>query len=46
MTFTDEAAAGMRDILAYDCPVLRPDEVADRVVELRSKLRTLIGLPR
>jgi hypothetical protein len=39
--FTAEAAATMRDILGYDCDVLRPEEADDRVVELRARLSEL-----
>jgi hypothetical protein len=39
--FTAEAAATMRDILGYDCEVLRPQEADDRVVELRARLSEL-----
>ena len=39
--FTTEAAETMREVLGYDCDVLRPDEADDRVVELRSKLSEL-----
>jgi hypothetical protein len=36
--FTPEAAGTMREVLDYDCDVLRPDEADDRVAELRAKL--------
>jgi hypothetical protein len=36
--FTPEAAGAMREILGYDCDVLRPEEADDRVVELRARL--------
>ena len=38
VTFTERAAVAMRDILGYDCPVLRPDEAPARVEELRARL--------
>jgi hypothetical protein len=40
--FTTGAAATMRELLGYDCDVLRPDEADDRVVELRSKLAEVV----
>lgn len=39
--FTTEASETMREILGYDCDVLRPEEADDRVVELRAKLSEL-----
>jgi Saccharopine dehydrogenase NADP binding domain len=39
--FTSEAAETMREILGYDCDVLRPEEADDRLVELRAKLSEL-----
>jgi hypothetical protein len=39
--FTAEAAETMREILGYDCDVLRPEEADDRVDELRAKLSEL-----
>jgi hypothetical protein len=39
--FTAEAAETMREILGYDCDLLRPEEADDRVVELRAKLSEL-----
>jgi len=39
--FTTEAAATMREVLGYDCDLLRPEDADDRVVELRFKLSTL-----
>jgi len=39
--FTPEAAGAMREILGYDCDVLRPDEADERVVELRARLAEL-----
>jgi hypothetical protein len=39
--FTPEAAETMREILGYDCDVLRPEEAEDRVVELRAKVSEL-----
>jgi len=39
--FTTEAADTMREVIGYDCDVLRPEEADERVVELRSKLSEL-----
>jgi len=39
--FTSEAAETMREVLGYDCDLLRPEEADDRVVELRAKLSEL-----
>lgn len=39
--FTALAAETMRDVLGYDCDLLRPEEAEDRVEELRSKLSAL-----
>lgn len=39
--FTTGAAETMREILGYDCDVLRPEEADDRAVELRAKLSEL-----
>jgi hypothetical protein len=36
--FTPEATGTMREVLGYDCDVLRFEEVDERVVELRAKL--------
>jgi hypothetical protein len=36
--FTPEAAGTMRELLGYDCDVLRPEEADDRAVELRARL--------
>ena len=36
--FTSEAAGAMRDILGYECEVLRPEEADDRAAELRARL--------
>jgi hypothetical protein len=41
VTFTESAAAAMREILGYDCPVLRPEEASDRVAELRERVANL-----
>jgi hypothetical protein len=38
VTFTDDAAEAMRELLGYDCPVLRPHELADRADDLRARL--------
>jgi hypothetical protein len=39
--FTAEAAEAMREVLRYDCDVLRPEDADDRVVELRARLAEL-----
>jgi hypothetical protein len=39
VTFTATAANAMREVLGYDCRVLRIDEVEGRVGELRARLR-------
>jgi hypothetical protein len=39
--FTPAAAATMREILGYDCDVLRPEEADDRAAELRERLVAL-----
>jgi hypothetical protein len=39
--FTREAVETMRDILGYDCEVLRLEEADDRSVELRARLAAL-----
>jgi Saccharopine dehydrogenase NADP binding domain len=39
--FTIDAAETMRDVLDYDCDVLRPEDADARVVELRAKLSEL-----
>lgn len=36
--FTPEAAGTMRELLGYDCDVLRPEEADDRVAELRARI--------
>ena len=38
VSFTDPSAAAMRDILGYDCPVLRPQDARERATELRDRL--------
>ena len=38
VTFTEPAAAAMKDILGYHCPVLRPEDALERVRELRERL--------
>jgi hypothetical protein len=43
VTFTDQATEAMRDILGYDCEVLRPEEAPDRAAELKSRLEALAG---
>jgi hypothetical protein len=39
--FTTEAAETMREVLDYDCDLLRPEDAEDRVDELRSRLAAL-----
>jgi hypothetical protein len=39
--FCDASSATMREVLGYDCPVLRPSEVAARADELRARLEAL-----
>jgi hypothetical protein len=41
VVFTDPSAAAMRDILGYDCPVLRPQDARERATELRDRLAAL-----
>ena len=41
VAFTKTAHEAMRDVLGYDCPVLRPDESEARANELRARLETL-----
>jgi len=41
VAFTDPSAAAMRDILGYDCPVLRPRDARERATELRGRLAAL-----
>jgi hypothetical protein len=36
--FTPEAVETMRDVLGYDCELLRPEEADDRAAELRARL--------
>lgn len=41
VTFTTRAADAMHEILGYDCSVLKPDELSERVDELRALLKPL-----
>jgi hypothetical protein len=43
VTFTERAAAAMREILGYDCAVLHPEEAPVRVEELRARLAEAAG---
>jgi hypothetical protein len=43
VTFTERAAGTMRELLGYDCPVLRPDEAEARVEELRARLARVVA---
>jgi hypothetical protein len=41
--FTETAQQAMRDVLGYDCPLLRPVESEARAAELRARLETLLS---
>ena len=39
--FTERASSAMREVLSYDCKVLRPEDAEGRAMELRERLAIL-----
>ena len=41
--FTERASSAMREVLSYDCKVLRPEDAEGRAMELRERLARLVS---